>query len=194
MGKLSIKDLKDLVSEIEFAANNKDRTIEDVSNKKVKEYLLATGDNLIVSDVTNKILSGAVGVATYSAVSGALAPTVALPVVYSITAAETGAVIAGPIGAPVPIVGPIVAAAIGATVGVAIGVTSGIILNVKQKKETKELISDIFSKQNLVHMYIEKEIVEIAKKKGKKANSDKRYIYLISLIAANEELKKINVK
>lgn len=190
MGKLSIKDLRDLTAEIEFAVNNENRTIEDVSNKKVKEYLLATGDNLIVSDVTNKILSGAVGVATYSAVSGALAPTVALPVVSSIAAAETGAVIAGPIGAPVPVIGPIVAATIGATVGVAIGVTSGIILNAKQKKEKEELILDIMSKQNLVHLYIEKEIVEIAKKKGEKANSDQRYIYLISLIAANEELKK----
>lgn len=190
MSKFSTRDFMDLANEIELAVNHKDRTISNVNNKKVKEYMKSKSKELIVSGVTNKVVSTAAGLVTYSNVAGALAPAITAPIFSSIAAAEAGAVIAGPIGSPIPIVGPIIAA----SVGVAIGFTTGAMLGSKQKKELKILIDDVMSKQNLVYLYIEKEALSIAQTLGEKANDNDRYIYLMAVIAANEELKKIKIK
>ena len=185
MSKLSIKDLKDLANEIELAANHKERTIESISNKKVKEYMKTKSDKLIVNGVTKKVLSGAAGAATYSAITGALAPTVAAPIL-----APTAAVIAGPIVAPIPIIGPAILAVSGA---LSVGLITNMIMGKNQKKELEELSLDLESKQKIITSKIEKEALKLAEKYGEDVDFNERYKYLMAVIAANEELKKIRI-
>lgn len=215
MAKITYNDLFALLDEMDVGAKDKTRTIENVSNQTVKNLLKQESDLAISKGVTNTLLIGTVGTAITSSIIGSIggAGTGAVAAGVTTLGVEAGAAAAGVTmmshslsfagGAAAGAAGgaaaggaagsafPIVGTVIGATVGAAVGVFMYKRVNKRNASKIETLMGETLKKQNTIIRDLEKELAEIKEKYGDAIAQNDRYKYLIGILMANEELKKV---
>ena len=190
MAKVTYDDMFALVNEIERGAKDKSRTLNSVSNSTVKDMLSSEASMALKAGVTASILGAGAATGTLiGAIGGAGSGVVATGLsALGVTALTTtaGAATGAAAGSAVPIVGTIIGAAVGVGVGAFVG------SRVKKKNEEKKelLHQEVERQQNRVIRDLENELNELKEKYGEKVEENERYKYIISLLMANEELKK----
>lgn len=192
MSKFTYDDLFVLVEEITIGSKDKTRTIDKVSNLKVRDLITRESNMAISKGVTASLLTatGATISSTMVGVfggagTGVISSGLTTLGVASLTASG-GAVAGGATGSAVPVVGTIVGAAVGAGIGIFVG------SRMKKKQEAKKerLMQEVLKKQNTIIRDLEKELKELKEKYGKSVEHNERYKYIIGILMANEELKK----
>lgn len=189
MAQASFIDILDLINEIERGAKDKTRTLSSISNPTVKDMLTNEASMALKAGVTASVLG--TGVATgalIGTIGGAGTGVVAsgLTALGGTALGLTGAAAGAAAGSVVPVVGTIIGAAVG--VGVSIFAVSR---KKKKREEKKELLhQEVIKKQNTYIRDLENELNELKNKYAEKVEQNERYKYIISLLMANEELKK----
>ncbi|MBR5401796.1 MAG: hypothetical protein IK102_08290 [Treponema sp.] len=192
MAKITYDDLFALVQEIELGAKDKTRTLNNIVNPTVKYLLVNEASMALRAGVTATIIAGGGGAATgaiIGSIGGAGTGIVASGVTaLGVTAASAsaGAAAGASAGSVVPIVGTIV----GALVGIGIGVFIGDRIKKKNEEKKHLLHQEVIKKQNTIIRDLEAELNELKDKYAEKVEQNERYKYIISLLMANEELKK----
>ncbi len=196
-GKYTYDDMLELVKEIERGAKDKSRTLNSVTNPTVKAMLAAEASMALKAGVTKKILLGEAVVTTAlmgsigTASSGTVATGVTALGVHALTGTAAATTTSYFLATLVPVIGIIV-----------ILVT---FFRIKKNAEKKESLHQaVEQKQNTVIRDLVRELDELKEVHRKsllekerykniaiKALEDnERYRYIISLLMANEELRK----
>lgn len=196
-GKYTYDDMFELVKEIERGAKDKSRTLNSVTNPAVKDMLADEASMALSAGVTEKVLLGGVGaaVATSTLVgsisgagSGAVATGVTALGVHAFSATAGGAIVGGVAGGSLVSIPGII---IGAVIGLVIGLVIGAVIKGKNAKKKEILHQEVEQKQNTVIRDLEREFNEFKEVVSRESlEKDERYRYIISLLMANEELRK----
>lgn len=196
MSKITYEDLFALVDEMIIGSKDKNRTINRISNSKVKEFIFKESNVAISKGVTAAILASTNSIFTFSMLgsmggigTGILSaglPTLGFaPLMAAGGAAAGGAIKGGAAGSALPVVGTV----IGAAAGLGIGLLVVRRKNKKQMEIKVRLHQEVIEKQNTIIRDFEREIVELKEKYGDALNQNERYKYIIGILKANEELK-----
>ena len=194
MANITYGDMLDLLNEIENGVQDKSRTLNSISNSKVKSILLSEANMALKTGITTSILAAGTGVAT-SALVGAIGGVGTGVVASGLTtlgvasfSVAAGAATGAAAGSVVPIAGTI----IGGVIGVAAGAFVGSRMEQKNKEQKEELRQEVVKKQNRIIRELEKELNELKSLHGNAnalENMD-RYKYLLSSLFTIEEFKK----
>ena len=188
MSKVTYDDMMELVNEIERGAKDKTRTLNSVTNVMVKDMLVSEvslernrGIKGNAIGYAGGALAGAVGCIGEGATATGLS-TMAGPAFGIAAGTTTGAAT----GSVVPIVGTAVGAVVGASVGYFVG------SRVKKKNEREQELfnQEVIKKQNTYIRDLEKELEEIIDIYEETAEENERYKYILSLLRANEKLRR----
>ncbi len=136
--KVTYDDLYALVEEMEIGSNDTNRTIEDISNKTVKNMVSSESGMAIAAGVTPALLaSGAViSGAMIGSIGGAGAGVVSVGI-SALTVGTASAVAGGATGAAIGSAVPVIGTIVGAGVGIGEGVLTAKMT--KEKKKAEEL-------------------------------------------------------
>ncbi|MBF1352439.1 MAG: hypothetical protein HXM71_04895 [Mogibacterium diversum] len=194
MANITYGDMLDLLKEIENGVQDKSRTLNSISNSKLKNILLSEANMALKTGITTSILAAGTGVATSALVgtiggvgTGVVASGLTTLGVASFSVAA-GAATGAAAGSVVPIAGTI----IGGVIGVAAGAFVGSRMEQKNKEQKEELRQEVVKKQNRIIRELEKELNELKSLHGNAnalENMD-RYKYLLSSLFTIEEFKK----
>ncbi len=180
---ISFKDVCDLWEEIKLAQSDKNRTIKNVNNTKVKR-IIEDESKLAISTGFASGLAGVVsGTLVTTATTGGLGLASGLMTGGISTAAFTASGAAA--GSAVPVVGTIIGAGIGLAAGVAVGKHQ----KKKKEQEVEALKQEVLKKQNTIIKDLREEAEYYKEKYGEAAKQNERYKYIIGILLANEELK-----
>ena len=172
MANITYGDMLDLLNEIENGVQDKSRTLNSISNSKVKNILLSEANMALKTGITTSILAAGTGVAT-SALIG------------TIGGVGTGVVASGLTGLGV--------ASFSAAAGAATGAAAGSVVSrmeQKNKEQKEELRQELVKKQNRIIRELEKELNELKSLHGNALENMDRYKYLLSSLFTIEEFKK----
>lgn len=192
MANITYGDMLDLLNEIENGVQDKSRTLNSISNSKVKNILLSEANMALKTGITTSILAAGTGVAT-SALIGTIGGVGTGVVASGLTglgvasfSAAAGAATGAAAGSVVPIAGTI----IGGAIGIAAGAFVGSRMEQKNKEQKEELRQELVKKQNRIIRELEKELNELKSLHGNALENMDRYKYLLSSLFTIEEFKK----
>lgn len=184
--KVTMGDLNTLWTEIEKGQKDKTRTLKDVESSKIRNILASGAETAIKTGMATSIAAGTAGVAvgTASAIGGATVSGLG----FAAGGTALGAAGAGAAaGSTIPIVGTVIGAGVGLAAGLLVG-------NSKKKKDDREkrrLLQEVISKQNTIIRDLREEVDKLRKMYGKAAEQNERYKYIISILIANDDLKRV---
>ena len=179
--KVSIKTLWDILKEIDKGAADKSRTIDDITDKKVKEII--TRESLIAASAG--LAKAALGVGTASAVISGVGATVGTTAIAGAVSVKAGVAVGAAAGSTVPIIGTI----IGAAVGLGVGILVGWLVANKDKNEKQRLNQEYLAKQNGALKRLEKEKEELEGLVNWQQQQIKRQEYIIGLVKVFGDLE-----
>ena len=192
MANITYGDMLDLLNEIENGVQDKSRTLNSISNSKVKSILLNEANMVLKTGITTSILAAGTGVATSALVgtiggvgTGVVASGLTGLGVASVSVAA-GAATGAAAGSVVPIAGTI----IGGVIGVAAGAFVGSRMEQKNKEQKEAFRQELVKKQNRIIREQEKELNELKSLYGEELETIDRYKYLLSSLFTILELKK----
>lgn len=190
MAKLTYQDLLSFLDEVELGAQNKSRTINDITNPTVKKLVMEESSVAIQSGVTAALIAS--GTLATSSIIGVFGGAGVGAISSSITALGVGTVsmasgiaIGGTAGSAVPVVGTIAGAIVGAGVGIFVG------KRIQKKNDNKKetLKQETIAKQNRVIKDLEIELEELKKQFAEAVEQNERYKYIIGILMGFEEFK-----
>ena len=184
MANITYGDMLDLLNEIENGVQDKSRTLNSISNSKVKSILLSEANMALKTGITTSILAAGTGVAT-SALVGTIGGVGTGVVASGLTGLGVASFSAAA-GSVVPIAGTI----IGGAIGIAAGAFVGSRMEQKNKEQKEELRQELVKKQNRIIRELEKELNELKSLHGNALENMDRYKYLLSTLFTIEEFKK----
>ena len=190
MAKVSYDDMFELVKEIERGAKDKTRTLSSVNNSTVKDMLTSEASMALKAGVTASVLGAGAATGTLVGTIGGAGTGAVASGLATLGITVLGGTVGGTAGATAGSVVPVVGTIIGAVIGVGVGLFAGSRIK-KKNEEKKELLhQEVIKKQNTYIRDLEAELNELKNKYEEKVEQNERYKYIISLLMANEELKK----
>lgn len=192
MANITYGDMLDLLNEIENGVQDKSRTLNSISNSKVKSILLSEANMALKTGITTSILAAGTGVATSALIGtiGGVGTGVVASGLTGLGVASFGAVAGAATGAAAGSVVPIAGTIIGGVIGVAAGAFVGNRMEQKNKEQKEELRQEVVKKQNGIIRELEKEINDLKSQHGEELEAMDRYKYILSSLYTIEEFKK----
>lgn len=190
MSKVKYDDLFELLNEMSAGVYDRTRTIDSITNPKVKSIVSEESLAAISNGITDAIsVASAAGIGAaiggLSGVGTGAAATAFSGIGVAALSATGGTAAGAAAGSVVPVVGT----AIGAVAGLAVGAFVTTRVQQSNNEKNERLYQEVLAKQNTEIRDLEIQLAELKRKYGKAVENNKRYKYLLGILVAHQDLK-----